>query len=227
MMAKRPMVLFLLSGLWTAVGCSPQIYSFKGVPRRICPQTKTVTLTWSVDGSASLSADPELTGLGRVPECGQRMVEARPAKITLTASKLFARSVNNEWIVTNIEPDKVESIGPNTEDVTCDEAEKELIASLEFEREEYDPAVIVKRLSNPGSREVSVAHRGRTWTVPPGKSVDLVTPQSEPAPWSSTAGTWILRVPLHPQEQCGTRSLLPALHDLLLNAALACREGSP
>jgi len=182
---------------------------------------------WSVDGNASLSADTALKGMGVVPSCGRVSVEARPATITLTASKLFGHIARNQQVVSLVEEGKAETMGPNTQDITCDDAHRELVASVAFEPEEYDPAVLVKRLDNPGGREVLVVHRGGAWTVPSGGYIDLPFERSNSDASVSTAGTWILRVVLRPQERCGTPSALPALRSLLLNATLGCRENAP
>ena len=51
--------------LWalTAAGCAPTVRNFVARPRRICPLTTHVVLTWSVDGCASLSTDLPIEGL--------------------------------------------------------------------------------------------------------------------------------------------------------------------
>src|SRR5437868_3417491 len=103
--------LSLLATLLAAAGlpCSAQIHSFRGAPRTICPQTKTITLSWSVDASASLSAETPVDGLDGVVSCGQTTVAAKPATITLTASKLFSRQ-RNQLIFVALAPNTVEEI---------------------------------------------------------------------------------------------------------------------
>jgi hypothetical protein len=205
-------------------GCStPNIHAFAASPRRMCPSTKEVVLTWAVDGSATLSSSPGVPGLGAVPAIGRRSIPPMKGTITLTASKFFRGSVQAQQVLSFVEDGETTSMAPDTQDVTCDGAHRQVIAALAFEGQEYDGAVAVKRLSNPGSREILVAHRGRSWTVAPGAGVEVVPRPHDnlPDPAVGATGTWILRAPLLEGERCGDPSALPALR-IMLNADLGC-----
>ena len=228
-------------------GCaSPSIRSFSAQPRRLCPQTTQARVSWSVDGCATLSSDVPIEGLGHVASCGERTISAKDvpgervtldacghpmstkgAKMRLTASRWPRNPQVDEQVLTFVNQGDPDCMAPDGQDITCDQEHQEVIASVVFEKEEYDSAVVITHLQNPCDRPLFVAHRGRNWTVLPGQTIAVEAqpgPGQSTDPAVSTSGTWILRAPLLDREVCGEDSALPALH-LMLNTTLGCSGG--
>jgi hypothetical protein len=206
------------------MGCAaPRIEVFSASPRRICPGSNSVMLTWLVDGSAHLSASPAIDSLGPVASSGRRNVPAQDATITLTASRLLAKSVSSQQVLKFLQEGEVATFGPETRDLTCDEVRREVVATIVFEPEEYDGRVLVRHLENGWDRELAIWHRGRAWTLEKGGGLDLVPlPELAPAdPGVLTGGTWVVRARLLEDEHCGDRSASRLLH-ILLSARLGC-----
>ena len=213
----------LLAVAATVTGCpSPRIQAFSASPRRICPDSKTVTLTWSVDGSARLSSTAPAPGLGAVDRCGRLDIPAKEGEVTLTASKCFAKDVRSVQVLEFVKGPQQTTLAPDSPDVTCDETRREAVAVVEFEPTEFDAGVRVHALQNAWDREVAVAHRGRAWTVPAGGTVTL-EPRPGPTPDSGvfTGGPWVLRARLRDDEHCGSPSAKALLH-ILFNATIGC-----
>ncbi len=207
--------------LAASAGCaSGRIYGFAATPRRVCPATRIVTLTWNVEGRVSLSALPPLEGLGHEPSAGKKDIPAAARTVTLTASKFLATDVKSEQEITVFGAPEAIAIGPDATDVTCDEANREAVAVLAFEASEFDPLVRVLSLENAWDREVAVAHRGAAWTVRPRETVTLV-PRAGLSPGVQPAGPWVLRAHLKDGETCGTPSARALLH-ITFNATIGC-----
>jgi len=69
------------------LACSPKVVSYQAVPRRLCPGGSTL-LRWSVKGTAVLSADPSLPGVGPVrSNDSARFSPAQTTTFTLTAER--------------------------------------------------------------------------------------------------------------------------------------------
>ena len=220
---RRASSAVLAALLAAMAGCaSGHIYSFTATPRRLCPASKTVTLAWNVDGRVSLSAVPPVDGLGREPSTGQKQIPAAARTVTLTASKFLATDLKNEQQIMVFEAPEAIAIGPDSKDVTCDSARREVVAVLAFEASEFDPLVRVLSLENAWDREVAVAHRTAAWTVRPGEKVTLAPrPLPVPDPSVQPAGPWVLRARLKDGETCGTPSARALLH-MTFNASIGC-----
>jgi len=224
----------LLAGWALCAGCAaPHVNSFSATPRVICPATTAVVLRWSVAGSASLSADRAIANLGSCPSSGELTIpgsEFPPSSGThvfLTASAFFHPPERAEQVIEHAGDAPPPPMGPDSDDVTCDDARREVIAPVAFDASEYDQRIVVTRLRNLSERTVIISHRGRTWTIPSGETIPLLPRAGmEPDPGVLTGGTWILRAPLSEDERCGTPSARPAL-SIALEPSLACAGDVP
>src|SRR5258707_14149552 len=145
---RRSLVVLIGSVLFASCA-RPEIQSFLVGPRRICPATRVVSLSWAVvKGSASLSADQTLDGMGCVAAVGQKDVPAKPATVTLEASRLFLRPDKRQQIISDVRNGETTSMAPDIRDITCAAEEGVIVATLTFEPSEYDSTVTVTSLRN-------------------------------------------------------------------------------
>jgi hypothetical protein len=220
---------WLLAIALQALGCgSAGVYDFSARPRQVCPQTKTITLNWAVDGNASLSSQPPLPDLGDGPAVARHPVAwtggppgGGDTTVTLTASRRFGKPTLRQQIIHVVTPGQASTLAPDRSELTCDQAHGAVIGVAQFEADEYDDAVVIQSLHNAAARPITVTHRGGVWTVPPQQEIALA--EQRPNGRSTTAsGPWVISAPLLAGEVCFTPSARAALN-LALETRLACR----
>jgi len=157
-----------------------------------------------------------------VSACGRKDVPPMEGTVTLTASKFFTKDVRSDQVLAFVKGPEETTLAPDTLDVTCDEVRREAVAVLAFEPAEFDAGVRVQSLRNDWDREVTVAHRGRAWTVSAGGKVALEPrPGPTPDPGVFAGGPWVLRARLLDDEHCGTPSAKRLLR-VLFTATIGC-----
>ena len=194
----RPASLLLLVLGPVLGGCpEPHIVRFITRPEVICPGDEVV-LSWVTQGSAHLSATPEVPGLGHKASVGQQTVTLQgPTRLRLEATRFLAGSEATEHEVLSppreLEYGLDDSRGQHP--FTCSAQTGALEASLSLEAAHLSPSVRLGQFVNMNARSLVVTKGEKTETVDAGgKARGLL---GEPA-----RGTWRLRVPLQPGEGC-------------------------
>ena len=206
--------------VWLTGACAkPALRSFAASPRQYCPGTRAIRLTWSTSGRTSITAEPRIEGLGCVEPSGERSITPAPATIILEVSRLLREP---ESVRQRVQPVSAGSELNLGNDTSC--VGNGVVALVDFEENEYDPAVVVTAIMNDVDRPIRVDHAGRSWVLPPDSH--WVTLEADPGdPSIGIHHTWTLSAPLLPGEHCGASSAAAAVQ-LGINARLGCRPST-
>jgi hypothetical protein len=205
----------LATALVLGAACTAQIDRFVAAPDRICRGAGTI-VSWSVQGTAELAADPPVPGTGPVEASGSRQFSLeRPTRFVLTAHTLFQQSEPGVQQVKVFERESEQEImGPTT----CRPGS--VVASISLPRGDADELVRVESVEIVGSRRVKVEHEGHAAALNLGQRTSAEFAGATPS------GEWKLSSLLLPGEICGDAEHSPpdALH---LKITTRCRESTP
>ena len=203
MPARGPAVLAVFAVLG-ATACAPSIKEFTALPLNAC-EGQPVNLSWQVQGSATLTADPPVPGLGSVASSASRSVTPHGTTVfKLTVRRLLKTAVLRRTVTILAEPQEqaFDFIPQQDEDGSL-HAEQEL-------SEEKWGELRVDTIANASARPLRVIHEGREVNL-----AEDGTP-SEGLRGTPVTGTWKLYAHTVPG---GTNDLLE------VNIRLTCERG--
>lgn len=168
----------------TSVGVS----SFTVRPKAFCGLPQTITIEWRATGAAfELESSPAVSEISPNPSSvtyeGVRMatVEADPTTFTLTATR-SSNSVQRRETVSRL----TATTYPLGGEAYCEGGA--LVRRIEVMEDQYSREVIVRRLTNRATTEVSVqSPGGGAVVIPPLGSTDILSGRP-------LVGSWILRM---------------------------------
>jgi hypothetical protein len=218
MRAILPGVLCLLLG-----GCLPKarVEQFTARPFMACPGD-TITLSWRTNGNVTLSAEPEVPGLGKRDASGRETVTLPGGpgptvfgihvsrffglKKTDTSGEVLSPPLAREYAVVDAEGEA---------DFSCLDQERAVEAFIVLDEEKMSPGVLIEQVTNMNVRRLVLGKDGVSKTLEEGEAAGF---EGMPA-----QGRWSLRVPLEEGENCET-----AVDDvdgrLIIKLQLACRR---
>lgn len=216
MRAIIPVVLGMLLG-----GCLPKarVEQFTARPFVACPGD-AITLSWRTNGNVTLSAEPEVPGLGKRDSSGRETVPlpAGPGptvfnihvsrflglKKTDTSGEVVSPPLAREYAVVDAEGEA---------DFSCLEQERAVEAFFVLDAEDISSGVRIGQVTNMNIRRLVLGKDGVSKTLEEG---EVAAFEGTPA-----QGRWSLRVPLEEGETCEA-----AIDDvdgrLIIKLQLAC-----
>ncbi|HEX8824898.1 MAG TPA: hypothetical protein VF794_33590 [Archangium sp.] len=186
-----------------------------------CPGD-TITLSWRTNGNVTLSAEPEVPGLGKRDASGRETVTLPGGpgptvfgihvsrffglKKTDTSGEVLSPPLAREYAVVDAEGEA---------DFSCLDQERAVEAFIVLDEEKMSPGVLIEQVTNMNVRRLVLGKDGVSKTLEEGEAAGF---EGMPA-----QGRWSLRVPLEEGENCET-----AVDDvdgrLIIKLQLACRR---
>ncbi len=174
-------------------GCAPAIRTFAVLPHHACEGT-LVTAVWDVDGNPTLTSAPPLSPVGG---SGLTYAPGTDTVFTLRVTRWPHKPKVSETEVTVLASQ--DPHGGVTDDLPFRMACSDGLLSSTLERPiaEWDPHLMVGRLSTDGSRDLVLRHEGHDVTLTPQ------TASTDVFRGTHLGGQWALSTGLLPNERCG------------------------
>ena len=187
---RRPLAYVGIA--FASLACSPEIVSYQAVPRRLCPGDST-WLRWRVKGSATLSSEPPVPGLGRVRSVDSALFGPSQSTVfTLTAHRFGSQKFARQE-VTLLDPTSPRTIVDTTGALGVDSLQT--IAQLDTAV--WDPKARVHEVFGKSGRALVVIHAGLR-AVLVSDAAGSITLRDTPL-----GGDWVIHAPLRPGEVIG------------------------
>jgi hypothetical protein len=191
-----------------------KIHSFTASRQFVCPAEK-VTLAWKTTGKTTLSAEPAgAAGMGSVAEEGSVDVAIQATTVfTLKAAKSGGTATRKQEVALGEGRDQ--PIGGDSQ--TCDASG--VSTTFEVAGEDWDDRLRIATIDGSVmARPLKIEHAGKTVDLGPQAQT------SDALAGEKISGSWTIRTPLAPGEQCGVQqSGIPA--SLSVKVRVGCAGG--
>jgi len=211
-------VAALCTAACLVTACSAHVNEFLAEPRHICPG-QSVEVKWSVNGSATLTATPEVSGIknGEVSDEGHAVIApAAPTEVVLHVTRFLGSPTGATQKI------EVKEAGTKAEVLTASMGDPaaspgceggKAWATVHVKRFATDLKVGTVSAHEGDPRTYDVEHEGVRGTIAPG------TPSSAFA-GKPVAGDWVLTARLDPTQLCHT----PAIqNNVVVDVATQCQ----